>query len=70
MEKGLDLLIQAFEYELNKNHKDDKHLFAKVLGMLPVLRHLSHWNMKIFSTMQLDFPYVNFHPLIYEMISL
>ncbi|XP_064634405.1 nuclear receptor subfamily 1 group D member 2-like isoform X2 [Lineus longissimus] len=70
MEEGLQLLIQAFEFEVKKNHKDEPNMFAKVLGTLPVLRHLSHWNMKIFSTMQLDFPYVNFHPLLYEMISM
>ncbi|XP_013414359.1 retinoic acid receptor beta isoform X3 [Lingula anatina] len=61
-------MIEALQYSFKVHHPNDKILLAKVIVRLMDLRVLSEWNRKVIESIQLDWPDIEFPPLLLEII--
>ncbi|XP_061178252.1 nuclear receptor subfamily 1 group D member 2-like [Saccostrea echinata] len=63
-------MIMCLKYVVEKNHANSEHFLSRILDRLAAVRNLTDWSQKIAQEVKLDWPILQKHPLLLEMMSM
>ncbi|XP_048728617.2 retinoic acid receptor alpha-like [Ostrea edulis] len=63
-------MIMCLKYVVEKNHMNSEHYLSRILDRLAAVRNLTDWSNKIAQEVKLDWPILQKHPLLLEMMSM
>lgn len=63
-------MIMCLKYIIEKNHDNSERYLSRIMDRLAAVRNLTDWSNKIAQEVKLDWPILQRHPLLLEMMSM
>ena len=63
-------MLMCLQYVVEKNHNNSERYFSRIMDRLAAVRNLTDWSNKIAQEVKLDWPILQRHPLLLEMMSM